>query len=67
MGDGYKFRVHQYKNLVEHESDKDIILIDGKGQCIFEDNIFALCNYLDGYFDGYSTDEDYLPWNYPLE
>ncbi len=64
MGDGWKFKTHQFKKKVECDSSKSIILIDGKGQCIFEDNIRGLCAYLAGRVDGDCTDEDILPCNY---
>ena len=64
MGEGWKFKVHQFKKKVEYNSTNSIILIDGKGQCIFKNNIRGLCAYLAGHVDGDCTDEDILPWNY---
>lgn len=67
-GDGRDFNCEVLDETIEIKSTKDIILLEGKGQGIREDNIFTLWEYLDGKidkdFDKEIPEEGiYKPWN----
>lgn len=68
FGEGWKFNVRIYKRRVEREGDKEVWLLEGAGQGIWEDEIFSLISYLDGIInDSTEVDEDSgysLPWNF---
>lgn len=71
-GDGWEFDCRKYKEKVEVESTKDIILIEGKGQGIWEDNIYTLNALFAGEIDPDSTYEDEengicKPWNFDID
>ncbi|MGM9970523.1 MAG: hypothetical protein ACI35S_09040 [Anaeroplasma sp.] len=70
-GDGWDFNGTVTDSNVE-VTKEDIILIDGAGQGIWEDNIHTLYAYLNGKIDPDSIDEDeengyYPPWNMNIE
>lgn len=72
IGDGWTFRCKRYKRKAEREEDEPIILLEGKGQGIWEDNIAVLLSYLDGEIDKDCSEEDdeegiYKPWNYKIK
>lgn len=74
FGDGWDFEVKIYKRLVNREEEREAILLEGKGQGIWEDSISALFSYFRGDFDEYdnSSEEDeemlnLLPWNFENE
>ena len=67
-GDGWYFNCEVLGKPIEINSSKDIILLEGKGQGIREDNIFTLWEYLDGKIDNDFDKEIpeegiYKPWN----
>lgn len=68
FGDGWEFNVRMYKKHVEREGDKEVWLLEGAGQGIWEDEFYSLISYLDGIIDdSYEIDEDSafsLPWNF---
>lgn len=68
FGDEWKFDVRLYKRHVEREGDKEVWLLEGAGQGIWEDEIYSLISYLDGVInDSTEVDEDSeysLPWNF---
>lgn len=71
-GDGWEFDCKKYKEKVKIESTKDIILIEGKGQGIWEDNVYTLQALFAGEIDPDSTLEDeengiYKPWNFDID
>lgn len=75
-GDGWDFRCKKYKRTVTREGEDEelprIIILEGAGQGIWEDNIGTLYAYLAGELDPNSYDEDpengiYHPWNVSLD
>lgn len=71
FGEGYDFKCRKYKKIVTNiKSKKDVILLEGKGQGIWEDNITSLATYLAGEIPPEETG-DYngstLPWNFDNE
>lgn len=71
-GEGWDFDCTVYKLPIEMDSNKNIILLDGKGQGVWEDNIGSLYALFDGEIDPECTEEDddrgiYKPWNYGIE
>ena len=72
-GDGWDFDCKVYTKTEEINSDEEVILIDGAGQGIWEDNIHSLSEYFDGRLnpDGNNTEPDEngccLPWNMEIE
>ncbi|MCR5308654.1 MAG: hypothetical protein K6E21_00895 [Bacilli bacterium] len=71
-GDGWNFDCKRYKKLVEVESNKDIILLEGAGQGIWEDNITTLYALFNGEIDKDFNKEDYdkgicKPWNLAID
>ena len=74
MGDNYEFRAKVYKKVyeIENEDEQEVMLIDGAGQGIWEDNIYSLMEYLDGNISPESSEGDeeegiFLPWNFDNE
>ncbi len=72
LGDDWAFECKRYKKKVEFDSDKDIVVIEGAGQGIWEDNIGTLYDYLDGKIDKDCDKEDgkkgiYKPWNVDID
>ena len=74
MGDNYEFKAKVYKKIyeLEPEDGEEVLLIDGAGQGIWEDNICSLIAYLDGDIDpelSESCEEEgiFLPWNFDNE
>ncbi len=72
MGDGWSFKCKRYKKTVQVDSNERLILLEGKGQGIWEDNICTLEDLLDGYLDPESSLEDeekgiYKPWNFVID
>lgn len=72
-GEGYEFKSKIYAKTYTLDSNEEILLIEGAGAGIFEDNISSLYAYLDGDIDKEDstkelTDNGYvLPWNLNLE
>lgn len=74
-GDGWVFRCKKYKTVVntEYEGDPRIIVLEGKGQGIWEDNITTLYAYFEGKLKPDDIAEEseeegyYLPWNVSIE
>ncbi len=71
-GDGWDFSCKKYKQKVEVKSKKNIILIDGAGQGIWEDHICTLFALFNGEIDPDCDEEDeengiYKPWNAPID
>jgi len=67
-GDGWDFTCKKYKKTVELKSKEDIILLEGKGQGIWEDNICSLYalfnNEISPDFSGEDEEKGiYKPWN----
>lgn len=70
-GDGWEFQCKKYKKGVENKSNNRLILLEGKGQGIWEDNISSLHALFSGEicpdFDG--EDEKkfiFKPWNFQI-
>ncbi len=76
-GDGWDFCCKKYKRTVNanYKGNPRIIVLEGAGQGIWEDNIGTLYNYFCGLLDPdaeaieYEDDEHafYLPWNVTIE
>lgn len=74
-GEGYLFKCKKYKNLIdinkEDEDSPDVIVLEGKGAGIFENNHGMLEDYLSGRLsdDSFNDNEDeyYMPYNLELE
>lgn len=75
-GDGYDFKCTRYKKEVEMDDeeylDKPLIILEGKGQGIWEDNIGTLHALFGGEIDpnlDHEIEEEgiYFPWNHKLE
>ena len=72
MGDGWDFHFKAYKKRVERDSKAPLIVLEGAGQGIWEDNIGSLYALLDGEIDPNLNEEDedegiYFPWNVRIE
>ena len=70
-GDGWRFDCKRYKRLVELDSNEEVVLLEGAGQGIWEDNIGTLYALFDGEIDKDYNQEDeengiYKPWNYHI-
>lgn len=68
-GDGYDFTCKKEKELVEFNSDKEYIILEGKGQGIWEDNIHTLYKLFNNEIDPDLNENDdvkgiYKPWNF---
>lgn len=66
-GDGWDFHCKRYKKQVEMDSAQDLILLEGAGLGVWEDNIRTLYAYLSGELPG-DAEEDFdkgyaKPWN----
>ena len=71
-GDGWDFICKKYKRKVELDSKKDIIVLEGAGQGIWEDNIGSLYALFSGEINPLEDHEDedkgiYFPWNFEIE
>ncbi len=71
-GENWNFICKKYKITVEVDSDQNIIIVDGKGQGIWEDNAHALHALFSGEIDPNATEDDeengiYKPWNFEIE
>ena len=71
-GDGWDFTCKKYRKSIEYKSNKDIILLEGAGQGIWEDNICSLYALFEGDIDSDFDGEDaergiYKPWNFPVD
>ena len=70
-GEYYLFEATVIDTDIEYESGMDdVLLIDGAGQGIWEDNIRSLIDYLAGKIDPNSSLENetyHLPWNFENE
>ncbi|MCQ2754983.1 MAG: hypothetical protein MJ231_08080 [bacterium] len=71
-GDGWDFSCKRYKKYVEIKSNKNLILLEGAGQGIWEDNIGSLYSYfnneIDPDFDGEDEEKGiYKPWNVSID
>lgn len=73
IGHGWCFACKKDSDPVELEARKEnIIIVDGRGQGILEDNISSLHTLFNGEIDLNSTEEDettgaYMPWNFPTK
>lgn len=71
-GEGYDFSCIRYKEKVELKNTRQkIIVLEGKGQGIWEDNISSLAALFEGKIDPKTTENDeekgiYKPWNYEI-
>ncbi len=74
-GDGYDFICTRYKTEVEMDdeefSDRPLIILNGKGQGIREDNIGTLYDLFNGKIDpnlNHEIEEEgiYFPWNHQI-
>jgi len=71
-GDGWDFTCKVYKRQPIFKDTRKAIILEGKGQGIWEDNIRSLFAYLNGEIDPDSSEEDdelgvYPPWNFEIE
>ena len=71
-GDGWDFHCKRYKKQVEYDSDKELLVIEGAGQGIWEDNIGSLYAYFEGKIGKDCNKEMpskgiYKPWNLPID
>lgn len=75
-GDGYDFNVTKYKREVELDDEEyediPLVILEGKGQGIWEDHIGTLYALFNGELDPNSIDPNeeegyYPPWNYKIE
>ena len=71
-GDGWDFSCKRYKKIIEFKSNKDLILLEGAGQGIWEDNICSLYSYFNNEIDSDFNGEDeekgvYKPWNVSID
>lgn len=72
FGDGWRFDCKIYKKTTVLQEQRPVILLEGKGQGIWEDNIGTLYAYLAGQVDPEygGTDENlgiYPPWNFKIK
>lgn len=66
------FRCEASDEAIEHNSQDGVIMTDGKGYGLFEDDIMTLWEYADGEVDpemdsNDNDNEHYMPWNLALE
>jgi len=71
-GDGWDFICKKYKRKVELDSKNDIIVLEGAGQGIWEDNIRSLYALFSGEINPLEDHENedkgiYFPWNFEIE
>lgn len=76
-GDGWDFKCKKYKKIVEaeYEGDPRIVVLEGAGQGIWEDNINTLYAYFEGRLDPNAEAKEfeneegafYLPWNVSID
>ncbi len=72
-GDGWDFACKRYKETVELKNTRQkIIVLEGKGQGIWEDDIGSLYALFEGEIDPELSNEDeekgiYKPWNYEID
>ena len=71
-GDGWDFVCKKYKRKVNLDSERVIIVLEGAGMGIWEDNIGTLYTYLEGEIDKDYDGEDeergiYKPWNFDID
>ncbi|MBQ6333566.1 MAG: hypothetical protein IJI46_00630 [Erysipelotrichaceae bacterium] len=72
FGDDWEFDCKVYSKAIEKDSDEIAILLDGKGQGIWEDQKWVLMRYLDGELDPDLDEENEdegicFPWNFEIE
>ena len=74
MGDNWEFKCKIYKKVYEitdEDCEHEIIILEGAGQGIWEDNHYMLSRYLDGEIPADATQDEemelFLPWNYDNE
>ncbi len=68
-GEDYEFN-STILGEVDYKSNRSFILLDAKGQGVWEDNHHSLYSLLEGKIDPNSSDEDddyHLPWNFDNE
>ena len=68
-GEGYNFICRKEKELVEFNSNKEYIILEGRGQGIWEDNIDTLYKLFNNEIDPDLNENDdvkgiYKPWNF---
>lgn len=76
-GDGWYFKCKKYRSTVkaDYEGEPRIVILEGAGQGIWEDNISTLDAYFEGKLDPNAEAKDfedeercfYLPWNVSIE
>ncbi|MBR3349688.1 MAG: hypothetical protein IKG55_06395 [Solobacterium sp.] len=71
-GDHWEFEVRIYKLTKEIDSNFPVIVLEGKGRGIWEDNRWGYMQLLNGEMPGNLSEDDeenefYLPWNLGLE
>lgn len=71
-GDGWDFKCEKHAEKVDIKSKKKLIIVEGKGQGIWEDNIHSLYAFFEGKIEPESSKEDekngiYKPWNFEIE
>jgi len=71
-GDGWDFNCKKYEEKIEIKSKKNLLIFEGKGQGIWEDNIRSLAALFDGEIDEKYSEENeekdiYKPWNFTIE
>lgn len=71
-GDGWDFACKKYKRKVNVDSKKDIIVLEGAGLWIWEDNIGSLYALFSGKNSPLLDEEDeengiYFPWNFAID
>ncbi len=72
-GEGWNFACKRYEEKIElNNTRQKIIVLEGKGQGIWEDNIGSLYALFEGRVDPNSSEEDeyegyYKPWNYKID
>lgn len=71
-GDGWDFNCIKHDEKVEMISKKRTIILEGKGQGIWEDNIRSLYAYFEGEITADCSEEDeekgiFKPWNFEIE
>lgn len=71
-GDDWRFDCKVYKKDTKVTGEAIAYLLDGKGQGVWEDNVWTLSEYFDGRVDPDSNKEDsdkgiYKPWNFEID
>ena len=71
FGDGWDFYCKKYKKTYEINSKKELIILEGSGQGIWEDEICSLWAYFEGDVSPDETEDNeemgiYKPWNYSI-